>query len=231
METIPFYNLLYTAIPLIVVWYFYAKWTGDKKDILYSTLRMVLQLLLIGYVLIYIFESKEPTIGMLIIMFMIIVSALITIRNTTKPTKKEYGTIFLALAGSGLIHLYIIIEWVLDLTPFYEPRYVVPIAGMIFANIMNALSLNIERFSKEVMHETFEKARSIAFKSAMIPQINSLLAVGLVALPGMMTGQILSGVDPLIAVRYQIMIMMMILSSAGLSIILYYYLKKADYHE
>ena len=60
----------------------------------------------------------------------------------------------------------------------------------------------------------------------MIPQINSLLAVGLVALPGMMTGQILSGVDPMIAVRYQIMIMSMILSSSGIAIVVYFTLKK-----
>ena len=72
----------------------------------------------------------------------------------------------------------------------------------------------------------FEQAREIAFKACMIPQINSLLAVGLVSLPGMMTGQILSGVDPLIAVRYQIMIMTMILSSAGISAIIYFLLKK-----
>ncbi len=89
---------------------------------------------------------------------------------------------------------------------------------------MNALSLAIERFEKERQRDvSFEKSREIAFKACMIPQINALLAVGLVALPGMMTGQILSGIDPLIAVRYQIMIMTMILSSAGISTIVYFF--------
>ena len=98
---------------------------------------------------------------------------------------------------------------------------------MILANSMNVISLAIERFEKELIrNESFENARKIAFKSALIPQINSLLAVGLVSLPGMMTGQILSGVDPLIAVRYQIMIMSTILSSAGISLIIYFYLSK-----
>jgi putative ABC transport system permease protein len=87
--------------------------------------------------------------------------------------------------------------------------------------------LCIERFEKELIrNDSFEKSKAIAFKSAMIPQINSFLAVGLVTLPGMMTGQILSGIDPLIAVRYQIMIMSTILSSAGLSMMIYFALKK-----
>jgi putative ABC transport system permease protein len=115
---------------------------------------------------------------------------------------------------------------VLDLDSLYEPRYVIPIAGMIFANSMNVISLAIERFEKELSrNEKFKKAREISFKASMIPQINSLLAVGLVALPGMMTGQILSGVDPLIAVRYQIMIMIMAISSGGMATIFYYILK------
>ena len=93
---------------------------------------------------------------------------------------------------------------------------------MIFANTMNSISICIERFEKEIQTSSFIKARESSFKASMIPQINSLLAVGLVSLPGMMTGQILSGIDPLIAVRYQIMIMIMLLSTAGLSKIIYF---------
>ncbi len=185
-----------------------------------------MQLLLIGYLLLYIFEERNILIGTVIILFMMIVSTLITLRNTQDKSSQHYGIIFASLGLSGLIHLILIIGFVLTLESFYEPRYVIPIAGMIFANTMNAISLCIERFEKESTHSiSFEKAREIAFKASMIPQINSLLAVGLVALPGMMTGQILSGVDPLIAVRYQIMIMTMILSSAGISIIIYFTLK------
>ena len=88
---------------------------------------------------------------------------------------------------------------------------------MYFANTMNAISLAAERYHSELQNNQLaDNARLTAFHAAMIPQINSLLAVGLVALPGMMTGQILSGVSPLIAVRYQIMIMAMILGTAGL---------------
>jgi len=229
MQTIPFLNLFYLVIPLIITWYFYFKWTEDKKDIIYASFRMVVQLLLIGYLLIFIFEDKNPLLGALIIFFMAIVSSQITIRNVQDKTLKHYGIILLAISGSVLIHLVLIIVFVLDIHHFYEPRYVIPIAGMVFANTMNAISLSVERFEKERIRNDFFTARKIAFKAAMIPQINSLLAVGLVALPGMMTGQILSGVDPLIAVRYQIMIMSMTLSTAGISIVTYFLLRRKDY--
>ena len=102
---------------------------------------------------------------------------------------------------------------------------------MIYANTMNVLALFIERLESELVVQDFIGARSTAMKAAMIPQINAFLAVGLVSLPGMMTGQILSGIDPLIAVRYQIVVMAMIMGSAGISTVLYSYIKKIGTHE
>jgi putative ABC transport system permease protein len=228
MQTISLFNLSLTLIPLLFVWYYYNKWTNDKSEIIISTMRMIVQLLLIGYFLIFLFQEKNSLIGLLILLFMISVSTWIALRNTNEKTLQHYIKIFLAIAISGTIHLVLIIGFVLDLKEFYEPRFVIPIAGMIFANTMNALSLAIERYEKErSREESFEKAREVAFKACMIPQINSLLAVGLVSLPGMMTGQILSGVDPLIAVRYQIMIMTMVISSAGISTIVYFFMKNS----
>lgn len=226
MQTIPFLNLSYSLIPLLVVWFFYAKWTKNTQEIPIATVRMVIQLLLIGYLLVYIFESKDGFLGAFILLFMLLVASFITLRNTTFRNKKEYGLILSAIAISGLLHLGLMCYLILDLST-YEPKYIIPIAGMIFANIMNVLSIAIERFNKELSYnEDFEQARNNCFKASMIPQINSLLAVGLVALPGMMTGQILSGVDPMVAVRYQIMIMTMILSSSGIAIVVYFLLKR-----
>ena len=225
MQSISFYNLSFFLLPLIFVWYVYYKWTADKKIIPYSIIRMVIQLLFIGFFLLYLFETKDVLVGFLVLLFMVLASSFITLRNTQDKSFKHYIHIFVAIFISGFIHLIISIYFVLDLEDFYDPRYVIPIAGMIFANTMNAISLCIERFEQESLRENFEVARKIAFKAAMIPQINILLAVGLVAIPGMMTGQILSGIDPLIAVRYQIMIMSMMLSTAGISIIVYFYLK------
>lgn len=227
MKTIPLINLLYCLIPLAIVWFYYRKWTNNSVEIIYATVRMVLQLLIIGYLLVYIFEQKNSLIESLILLFMICVSALITIHNVKNKNIKTYSLIFTSIFISGLFHLILAIVFVLDIELFYKPQYVIPIAGMIFANCMNVLSIGIERFEKEFAREgEFESARSIAFKAALIPQINSFLAVGLVSLPGMMTGQILSGIDPLIAVRYQIMIMAIILSTAGITNIIYFTLKQ-----
>jgi len=96
------------------------------------------------------------------------------------------------------------------------------LAGMVFSNSMNMISLAVERMNAELERkETFDYARNIAMYAAMIPTINTMFAVGLVSLPGMMTGQILSGISPLIAVRYQIMVMCMIFAAGGLSTALF----------
>ncbi len=214
-------------IPLIFVGYFYAKWAGNKSEIVIATLRMTIQLIAIGYVLVYLFENKEPILGLGIVSFMVIVSAWIALRNTQDKSLQHYKQIFISIAVSGFIQLVLIMGIVLELEELYEPRFLIPIAGMIFANAMNVLSLAIERFEKEQQKGvSFIEAREFAFKASLIPQINSFLAVGLVSLPGMMTGQILSGVDPMIAVRYQIMIMIMVLSSAGIAMVLYFLMKE-----
>lgn len=224
---IPLLNLLYTILPLFIVGYFYSKWSGNKTEIIYATTRMVIQLLLVGYVLIYIFNDNNLYLGIFILSFMFFVSSWIALRNTQNKTLSHFYKIIASIVISNIFHIILIINFILGFDHFYEPRYVIPIAGMIIANSMNVISLAIERFEKEFSkNEDFEEARRVSFKSAMIPQINSLFAVGLVSLPGMMTGQILSGIDPLVAVRYQIMIMSTILSSAGMSLIIYFTLSK-----
>jgi len=85
------------------------------------------------------------------------------------------------------------------------------------------VAIAVERFDYEIQLNDYAQSRFLAFKAAMIPQVNTLLAVGLVSLPGMMTGQILSGISPLIAARYQIVVMAMVLGSAGISTILFLY--------
>ena len=98
---------------------------------------------------------------------------------------------------------------------------------MVFASCMNSVSLSGERFYSELNNNvSYEQARNIAFQTSMIPNVNALLAVGIVSLPGMITGQILSGISPFIAARYQIMVMCMIFASAGISSAYFLYLNK-----
>jgi putative ABC transport system permease protein len=93
---------------------------------------------------------------------------------------------------------------------------------MIFASSMNQISLSAERYLAERARDLdHPAARAIAIRASLIPLLNTFFAVGLVQLPGMMTGQILAGADPLIAVRYQILVMLMLLSSGGLAAALF----------
>jgi len=221
MKLIPIENLFFMLIPLIFVWYFYNKWIGEGKEILYATARMVGQLLAVGYILIYIFENKSWYTGIFIIFIMISMSSLIVLRNIKNKDFIHYAIIFLAILIGGSVNLALVIKFVLNLSPFYNPKYIIPIAGMVYANSMNSVSLVAERLEKEFKNSKPEIAIKNSFKASMIPRINAFLAVGIVSLPGMMTGQILSGVDPLIAVRYQIVVMAMILGSSGISVIFY----------
>ena len=135
------------------------------------------------------------------------------------------------LTGGGLT-LFLVTQFVLKLNPWFMPRYMIPLAGMIFASSMNGVSLAAERLQAEMDRNVeYIQARSIALRAALIPITNSLFAVGLVSLPGMMTGQILSGVSPLIAVRYQIMVMCMIFSAVGLSSALFLIMIKSQLSE
>lgn len=222
MQTIPLNQLLYMLLPLAVVGIAYYVWVGKKSEIALATLRMSVQLLIIGYVLTSLFSTRSMSLLMLLIIVMVVSASLIVRRNIRHKDWKTYVVILGAISLGGSLNLAWVLWVVLSLDDPLEPRFVIPLAGMIYANAMNAISLCAERYEKEKEHGlTHEKARAIAFKASMIPQINSFLAVGFVSLPGMMTGQILSGIDPLIAVRYQIVVMAMILSSGAMSNMFY----------
>ena len=195
---------------------------------IYANFRMLIQLLLIGYVLTYIFETDQPVVILLVILFMILMSSWIALRPLQERGIKAFLVVIASLGLSGLAVLFLISQFIVELPRWFEPNFIIPIAGMIFANSMNTVSLAGERFfTEQERGKNYREARRIALETAMIPQINALLAVGLVSLPGMMTGQILSGIEPLTAARYQIMVMCMIFSTAGLSAVTYMSLKKS----
>ena len=222
-------NLLWVMIPVAIVIVIYMRWTQDKATLFYALFRMLIQLMLIGYVLTYIFDANSPYLVVLILCVMLIAASVIALRPVQKRQNSLYLHAFIAIFFGGVFTLMMVVFGVLDLNPWYEPRFLIPIAGMIFANSMNAVSISAERFESEISREnSYVDARATSYKAALIPIVNALFAVGLVSLPGMMTGQILSGVDPLVAVRYQIMVMLMILGSAGISVAIYLWLCKRD---
>ena len=140
----------------------------------------------------------------------------------------EADAIELTLLGTGLV---------IGVEPWHEARYVIPILGMVLGNTMNGIALGINTLTREawdrrgviearlILGATWSEAvagiRAESVRTGLIPIVNAMAVAGVVSLPGMMTGQILSGVEPLVAVRYQIMVMCMTFGSAGLGAVLY----------
>jgi len=226
MRTIPILELSLVFIPTIFLLVVMFRWQLKAFTGLYANIRMVLQLFLVGYFLTYVFETKEPVVIILLVGVMIGVSAWIAFRSFEEKDVKSYFIFFMSIGVPGLVLLGLVTQFVLQMQKWFEPSLVVPIAGMIFANSMNTVSLAAERFESEIKRDKdYFNARRLSLEASLIPQINTLFAVGLVALPGMMTGQILSGIDPIIAVRYQIMVMWMTFGSGGLAAVMYLLLR------
>jgi putative ABC transport system permease protein len=219
---IPLGRLSLALIPVAGVVLLLLRWSLDSRGAMFATIRMLAQLSIVGFGLVFIFESDTPWIVMGILMVMVTVSAWIGLRTVPSHRSGWYGRAWLAISLGGGLTFVLVTQFVLDLEPWYYARYTVPLAGMIFSNAMTSVSLAAERLNAEQGRGVdYEDARRVALTAALIPITNSMLAVGLVSLPGMMTGQILSGVDPLLAVRYQIMVMCMIYGSSGLTAALF----------
>jgi len=222
VQAISFQGLLWAFVPVVVVIAILFRWTSVAGTAIYAAARMLAQLLLIGFILVYIFEAEHAGIIVAVLAVMLVAASWIALRPLqNKQPRLFFNTLVAILVGGGLT-LALVTQLVLAVEPWFMPRYVVPLAGMIFANSMNAVSLAAERFESErAASVEYGKARTAALQTSLIPVINSLFAVGLVSLPGMMTGQILSGVSPFVAAKYQIVVMCMIFGSAGISAAIY----------
>ena len=218
IESIPLTRLMLMFIPVLVVILIQVKWAMPTKPTLYGMGRMVLQLLLIGYILLFIFETEHGIVVLLVLVTMIAVSSWIALRPIASQRSHLYLVTLASISIAGLPILFLGTRWVLEITPWYTPRYVIPLAGMIFANSMNSISIAAERLTAELDGgSNHDDARRKAFAASLIPLVNSLMAVGLVTIPGIMTGQVLAGISPLIAARYQIMMMCMLFGSSGIA--------------
>lgn len=211
-------QLFVAFVPTLALLLVLLRWSQNWRQAVYANLRMLGQLFAIGYVLVFLFETDEPAVVGVVLGVMLAAGAWISLQPLAERNLRLLLLAFAALTACGGSVLLVVTQWVVDLPRWFEPRFVIPLAGMIFSNAMNTMSLAAERFEQERRRQgSFIEARGVAMQAAMIPQVNALLAVGLVSLPGMMTGQILSGTDPLVAARYQIVVMCMVFSSGGLA--------------
>lgn len=218
VAAIPLLNLAMGFIPVVIVWLVVRSWGLPDRQVVIANIRMLLQLLLVGYVLNYIFAADRGLIVIGVLTIMLLAASWIALRPLVHRDWHVYRNVLVSIIVGGVTTLALVTQIVLSLSQWYEPHYMIPLAGMIFSNCMNAISIGAERLESESRAGTdINRACRSALNAALIPQINSLLAVGIVALPGMMTGQILSGVSPLIAAQYQIVVMCMIFGSAGIA--------------
>lgn len=209
-----------------------------EKEILIATIRMTLQLILAGYVLLFLFDNVHVafTVGTVLLM------ETFAIYNTIKRVKTKLSAslkkiIAISMVFGTLLCLVFFIVVVLGVAPWYDPRYFIPIAGMLIGNSMTGISLGVNRLvdgmrsQRRVIESALmlgatpkmaaKKYVNAAFDAAILPTINSMVGMGIVFLPGMMTGQILSGTSPVTAIEYQIVIMLGILGSVTLTVILF----------
>jgi len=232
IQVIPIFNLVLAFIPVIAVIVILYKWSLNGANAVYAVVRMLVQLLLVGYVLTTIFQAESAWLVVAVMLVMVIAASWIALGAVKTQRMLLYRHAFWAIVCGGGLTLLLVTQGVIHLDPWFEPKYMIPLAGMIFANSMNSVSLAAERLHSELQRDVdYSLARKIAFQAAFIPVINSMFAVGLVALPGMMTGQILSGVSPIIAAHYQIVVMCMLFGSAGLSTAYFLVLTKPFFTE
>ncbi len=158
----------------------------------------------------------------MVLIVMIMAASWIALGNVADRRLELYVYAVFSITVAGGCTLILVTQLVLSIQTWYSPQQVVPLAGMIFAASMNSISLAAERIGSEMERGvSYIEAKAVALNAALIPITNSLFAVGLASLPGMMTGQILSGVSPFIAARYQLMVMCMMFIAAGFSAVLF----------
>lgn len=225
METIPLWRLAFSLVPVAGLLFVLWSWGLKIQTSLVAVIRMLLQLLLVGYVLATLFESKSSPIVLAALFMMTIAASWISLRTIPHLRSALIWRALIAISVCGLSTLFLVTSCVLNLSPWFMPSKLIPLGGMVLASCMNTVSLAAERFQSELdENRAVEQARQTAIQTALIPITNSLLAVGLVSFPGMMTGQVLSGVSPLIAVRYQIVVMCMTFGGSGLAAVTYLWL-------
>lgn len=207
-----------------------------EKDLAIGAIRTFVQLIAVGYVLNIVFTIEEwyAIVPVLLLMFGVAIHTIIGRQHIKFKNIVPIITLSL-MTGTG-VTLFLVIVVIINVEPWYTPQYIIPIMGMILGNSMTGVALAAERLSSEIQskqdlietrlslgatsREAVSDIVASAVRAAMIPTINSLMTVGIVSLPGMMTGQILAGTSPIVAVKYQIVVMYMIAAGVMISSVL-----------
>jgi putative ABC transport system permease protein len=227
------------AAPLILVAVALSRWQrlGLERGFIIGAVRALVQLMAVGYVLVYLFQSSRWWLVLLALGVMLAAATSASTRRGKKIPAKDRRAL-LGISGTAMllasgVTLAYVTQVMLRVHPWYAPRYLIPLFGMIVGNAMTAAALAAERLASEMELRRGEveaylalgasPARAAAepvrraLTAALIPSVNGLMVVGLVQLPGMMTGQILAGQSPLLAVRYQIVVVFMLAGATAMT--------------
>ncbi len=202
-----------------------------EKDLLIGTFRTFVQLFMLGYVLNIIFDIDRVWAVVIVFVLMVFFAAY-TIKGRVRERQVSFfWPVFISMAVSYFFVSFMVTAVLIGADPWWRPQYFIPLSGMIIGNSMSAIAVSLERLFKELRgrHSEVEMMLSLgadyreasqsifrdSMRAGMIPSINSMMAVGLVFIPGMMTGQILAGADPVNAIRYQIVVMVMLVGSTA----------------
>ncbi|BCJ98475.1 ABC transporter permease [Anaerocolumna chitinilytica] len=230
MNNISITSLLISS-SLVLVALFFSYWQKLKleKETIISVIRAVVQLVIVGYILEYIFGFKNPFFTTLLILFMIF-NASYNAARRGKAIKRGLIISFLSIVVGTIVTLSILL---LSKTIQYEPYQIIPVSGMIISNAMVALGLCYKQIVSDFKNKREEVETKLSLgadilpssieiirdsiKTGMLPTIDSAKTLGIVSLPGMMTGLILAGSSPMEAIKYQIMVTFMLLSTTSIS--------------
>jgi putative ABC transport system permease protein len=211
---------------------------GLHRQLLIAGSRMVVQLVLVGYVLRFVFATGSPALTLLVVVLM----ALVATREIAARPKLRLGALGnYAIAGAAVsvstgLTVALALTTAIRPSPWWDPHYAVPLAGIILGSVLNSASLaldgvleraEMQRVAIEArlalgtpFREAIRPIVQAAARTGLLPVVNQMSAAGVITLPGIMTGQILAGMDPLEAVKYQILLMFLLAGSSGLAAVL-----------
>ena len=199
---------------------------GLSRLLAIATGRTIVQLLGVGLFLAVIFATRSPLAVLAVLVGMATIAAIVARNRIDRDLPRLLRWVWLAIFSSGLVTMTYVIVLVIRPDPWYDPRYLIPLTGIVLGNAMTASSIAGERLVNALRNNRVEiethlslgatpaqaalTYRRAAIKAGLIPTVNAMMVVGLVTLPGAITGQILAGADPLIAALFQMLIMFML---------------------
>jgi putative ABC transport system permease protein len=207
-----------------------------EGQLIFAAGRSLIQLLVVGYIIAAIFALNNPWAVFLILSIMISIAAIVANKRIAPKQSNLLPIVWGSIFVSSCLTVAYAIILMINPTPWYSPQYLIPLTGMLLGNAMNSASLAGERLSSliEQNYREVETHLSLgatpkqaintyqkeAIRVSLIPTMNQMMVVGMVSLPGMFTGQVLAGADPLDAASYQILILFMIVVTNLLTSIL-----------